>query len=66
MEFIAAVNCCSMLMLDNIVTMNKGMVSYHTSQTKRQSEQWIKKGMSGFIKAKVIASHTKQMVLAFF
>jgi hypothetical protein len=38
MEFFAAINCCSMAILDNIVTMDKTMVSYHTPETKKQSE----------------------------
>jgi hypothetical protein len=42
------------------------MVSYHTPEKKRQSKQWIKKGLLGLVKAKVLASRTKQMVLAFF
>ncbi len=53
-------------MLDNIVMMDKTMVSYHTCQTKRQSKQWIKKGLPGPVKAKVHASCTKWMVLALF
>ncbi len=38
----------------------------HTPERKLQSRQWLKKGNPGPMKAKVIASHTKQMVLAFF
>ena len=53
-------------MLDRIVTMDKTLVSYHTPLTKKQSKQWILKGQPGPIKAKVQASRTKQMVLAFF
>ena len=65
-KFVAAVRRCSMSMLDLIVTMDETMVSYHTPTTKRQSMQWIPKGQPGPIKAKVQASRTKQMVLAFF
>jgi histone-lysine N-methyltransferase SETMAR len=65
-EFVAAVNRRSMAMLDNIVTMDETMVCYHTPQTKKQSKQWIKKGQPGPIKARVHASRTKQMVMAFF
>jgi hypothetical protein len=65
-EFVAAVDRSSMAMLDQIITMDETMVSYHTPQTKRQSKQWIKKGKPGPIKAKVYASQTKQMLLAFF
>ncbi len=65
-EFIAAIRRRSLSMLDCIVTMDETMVSFHTPETKRQSRQWIKKGQPGPIKAKVHASRTKQMVLAFF
>jgi hypothetical protein len=46
--------------------MDKTMVYYHTPKTKRQSKQWIKKSLPGPAKAKVLASHNKQMVLAGF
>ena len=52
--------------LNIIVTMDETAVSFHTPETKRQSKQWVKKGMPGPVKAKVHASRTKQMVLAFF
>jgi hypothetical protein len=65
-EFVAAVDRSSMTTLDQIITMDETMVSYHTPQTKRQSKQWIEKGKPGPIKAKVHASRTKQMLLAFF
>jgi histone-lysine N-methyltransferase SETMAR len=65
-EFVAAVQRRSMAMLDCIVTMDETMVSYHTPETKKQSKQWIKKGQPGPIKARVHASRTKQMLLAFF
>lgn len=42
------------------------MVCFHTPETKKQSKRWIPKGQPGPIKAKVQASRTKQMVLAFF
>jgi hypothetical protein len=51
-------------MLDNIVTMEKSMVSYHMPETKNQSKQWMKKGLP--IKERVHASRMKQMLLAFF
>ncbi len=38
-EFVAAIHRRSMVMLNNIVTIDKTMVSYHTPQTKRQSKQ---------------------------
>ncbi len=65
-EFVAAVHRLSMAMMDNIMTMDETMVSYNTPQTKRQSKQWIKKGLPGPVKAKVAASRTKQMLVAFF
>jgi hypothetical protein len=42
------------------------MVSLHTPETKKQSKQWIEKGEPGPIKARVQASRTKQVVMAFF
>ncbi len=65
-EFVTASHRRSMAIMDNIVTMDETMVSYHTPQTKRQSKQWIKKGSPGPVKAKVAASRTKQMLVAFF
>jgi hypothetical protein len=41
-------------------------VSFYRPETKQQSKQWLPKGQPGPIKAKVQASRTKQMVLAFF
>jgi histone-lysine N-methyltransferase SETMAR len=52
--------------LGKIITMDESAVSMHTPTTKMQSKQWLKKGTPGPIKAKVAASRTKQMVLAFF
>jgi hypothetical protein len=65
-DFIAAVHRRPKAMLDAIVTMDETMVSYHTSETKKQSKQWIPRGQSGPLKARVHASQTKQMVMAFF
>jgi len=65
-EFMALCRRRSKAVLDNIVTMDESAVSFHTPQTKQQSKQWLKKGTPGPIKAKVHASRTKQMVLAFF
>ena len=56
----------SKAILKNVVTMDETTVSYHTPTTKQQSKQWLKKGTPGPVKAKVQASRTKQMVLAFF
>jgi histone-lysine N-methyltransferase SETMAR len=64
--FVAAVQRRSLSMLDEIVTMDETMVSFHTPETKKQSKQWIEKGKPGPIKARVHASRTKQMVMAFF
>jgi hypothetical protein len=55
-----------MAMLDQIITMDEMIVSYHTPQTKKQLKQWIEKGKPGPTKARVHASWTKQMLLAFF
>jgi histone-lysine N-methyltransferase SETMAR len=53
--------------LGKIITMDESAVSMHTPTSKVQSKQWLKKGTPGPInKAKVTASRTKQMVLAFF
>ncbi len=35
------VHPCSMVMLDNIVTMDESAVLFHTSKTKEQSIQWL-------------------------
>jgi hypothetical protein len=56
----------NMAMLDLIVTMDESAVSFQTPQTKQQSKKWLVKGQPGPIKAKVHASRTKQIVLAFF
>jgi hypothetical protein len=53
-------------MLGNIITLDETMVSYHTSETKKQSKQWIEKGKPGSIEARVQASRIKQVILAFF
>ena len=65
-KFIAAVYRRSLAMLDNIITMDETMVSFHTPETKRQSKQWTPKGQPGPLKARVHSTRTKQMVLAFF
>jgi hypothetical protein len=51
--------------LGMIITMDESAVSMHTPTMKMQSKQWLKKCTPGPIKAKVAASSTKQMVLAF-
>jgi histone-lysine N-methyltransferase SETMAR len=65
-DFITAEHHRSKAMLDAIVTMDETMVSYHTPETKKQSKQWIPRGQPGPLKARVHASRTKQMVMAFF
>jgi hypothetical protein len=52
--------------LGKIITMDESAVSMNTPTTKMLSKQWLKKGTPGPMKAKVAASGTKQMVLAFF
>jgi histone-lysine N-methyltransferase SETMAR len=64
--FLAMVRRRSKAILENIVTMDESAVSFHTPETKEQSKQWLKKGEPGPIKAKVHATRTKQIVLAFF
>jgi histone-lysine N-methyltransferase SETMAR len=64
--FLAMIRHRSKAMLENIVTMDESAVSFHTPETMQQSKQWLKKGKPGPIKAKVHATRTKQMVLAFF
>jgi histone-lysine N-methyltransferase SETMAR len=52
--------------LSRIVTMDESAVSMHTPETKRHSMQWLEKGAPGPVKAKVVGTCSKQMVLAFF
>jgi hypothetical protein len=65
-EFINAVERSGLSMLDRIITMDETLVSYFTPETKRMSKEWTLKGKPGPLKAKVQASHSKQMVFAFF
>ncbi len=58
-EFVMAVHCHSLAILGSIVTMNETMMCYHTPQTKKQSQQWIKKVQPGPINAKVQVCRTK-------
>jgi hypothetical protein len=46
--------------------MDETMVSYYTPETKRMSKDWTLKGKPGPLKAKMQASCSKQMLLAFF
>ena len=66
MAFIKMVRMKGLPVLDKIVTMDESSVSFHTPATKKQLKEWTKKGQPGPIKAKVHASRTSQMVLAFF
>jgi histone-lysine N-methyltransferase SETMAR len=65
-EFIKLVQKKGRSVLDRIITMDESAVSMHTPETKQQSKQWLKKGTPGPVKAKVHATRTKTMVLAFF
>lgn len=64
--FLVKVCCHSIVMLENIVTMEESAVLFHTPKTKVQSKQWLPKGQPDPVKAKVLATMNKQMVLAFF
>jgi hypothetical protein len=64
-DFVASMHGLSMTMLDNIVIMDETWYPTTHLKKKRQSKQWIKKGLLGLVKAKVLTSGTKQMVLAF-
>ena len=64
--FVKLVQDKSKAVLQHIITMDETAVSMHTPETKSQSKQWLKKGTPGPIKAKVHATRTKQMVIAFF
>jgi hypothetical protein len=46
--------------------MDESAFSFHTPETKQQVRQWLPKGQPGPVKAKVNATRTKKMVLAFF
>jgi hypothetical protein len=50
---------------DRIITMDKSAVSFHTSETKRQSKQRAKKGQEGPASSKVKASRTTMMTPVF-
>ena len=65
-KFVAAFHRHSKAWLNNIVTMDETMVSLHTPETKKQSKRWVPRGQPGPVKARVQASRTKHMVLAFF
>ena len=65
-EFLELVEREEEEVLGKILTIDESMVSLHTPETKRQSMQWIKKGEPGPIKARVHATRSKVMVLAFF
>ncbi len=65
-DFVDAVECSELSMLDNMFTMDETMVSYFTPETKRMSKEWTLKDKPGPLKAKVQASRSKQMVFALF
>jgi hypothetical protein len=51
--FLAMVHHRSMAILENIVTIEKSTVSFHTPDSKQQSRQWLTKGRPGPMKTKV-------------
>ena len=65
-NFAATVRRESMAFLARIFTIYETMVSIHTPENKRKSNQCINKGSPDPIKARVHASHMKQMVITFF
>ncbi len=65
-DFVDTVERSGLSMLDHIITMEETLVSYFTPETKRMSKEWTLKGKPVPLKAKVQASHSKQLVLAFF
>jgi hypothetical protein len=50
-DFVDVVQGCSMLVLENIVTMDETLVFYYIPERKKQSKQWIEKRKPGPIKA---------------
>jgi len=52
--------------LRSIVTMDESWVLYATPETKQQSMQWVAKGSNPPVKAKVVGSQKKIMLVAFF
>ncbi len=65
-DFLALLWQHSLALLNNIVTMDESVISFHTLETKRASKVWVKKGLPGPRKSKVHATRTKKMVLVFF
>ncbi len=65
-NFVADVHHFSKAWLRKIVTVDETMVSLHTPETKKQSKRWVPKGQPGPVKARIHASRTKFMVMAFF
>jgi histone-lysine N-methyltransferase SETMAR len=52
--------------LESIITMDESWVLYYTPETKQQSKQWVKKGSNPPVKAKVVGSAKKVMLVVFF
>jgi hypothetical protein len=50
-NLLVMVRCCSMVIMDKIVIMDKSAISLHTLETKQQSRQWLPKGQPGPVKA---------------
>jgi hypothetical protein len=59
MDFVAKINHHNISMLDNIVKIAVTLVSDQMPQTKRQSKQWISKGLPGPCEGQVHASGIK-------
>ena len=52
--------------LNNIITMDKTTIPQLTPESRRQSQQWLKRGQPGPAKAKLQESREKRMLYAFF
>jgi hypothetical protein len=63
--FFAMARSPSMAIFDQIVIMEMSAVYFHNSLIKQQSKHWLGKGQPGPIEAKVQASRSKNMALAF-
>jgi len=66
MKLVSTVDRDYVTFLDELVTMDETIVSLNTRESKKMSEQWVKKGQPGPIKARVYTSLNKIMVLEIF
>ncbi len=57
--FVKRIQQGSFSLLNNIVTMDKTLVSYHTPETKNQSKEWTIKGQPGPLKSKMQETRNK-------